>query len=227
MHYLVIVLFLLLLILGPQFWVSRVMAKYNRTPERNFPGNGGELARHLLDRFNLKQVKVEITEMGDHYDPKSRSVRLTADKHTGQTLTAITTAAHEVGHAIQHAADDPMLRWRTRLVILASASQKIGSFLLFVAPILTLATRAPSAGIISLLAAFLIMGMNVVVQLVTLPVELDASFNKALPLLKSGYLTPDQHKGAKKILRAAALTYLSASLAGLLNFWRWMQIMKR
>ncbi len=77
------------------------------------------------------------------------------------------------------------------------------------------------------MAAFLVMGMNVVVQLVTLPVELDASFKKALPLLKTGYLTPDQYKGAKKILRAAAFTYLSASLAGLLNFWRWLQIMKR
>lgn len=227
MHYLVIVSFLLLLILGPQYWVARVMAKYNRVPENNFPGNGGELARHLLDKFKLQNVKVEVTELGDHYDPKTHSVRLTADKHAGQTLTAITTAAHEVGHALQHAADDPLLRWRTRLVIFASVSQKFGSFLLFLAPVLTLATRAPSAGMISLLAAFLIMGMNIVVQLVTLPVELDASFKKALPLLKSGYLTPEQYKGAEQILRAAALTYLSASLAGLLNFWRWLQIMKR
>ena len=65
------------------------------------------------------------------------------------------------------------------------------------------------------------------VQLVTLPVELDASFKKALPLLKAGYLNPDQYKGAEKILRAAAFTYLSASLAGLLNFWRWLQVFKR
>ncbi|MEN8177626.1 MAG: zinc metallopeptidase [Pseudomonadota bacterium] len=227
MHYLVIVALLLLLILGPQFWVTRVMAKYNRVPEKNFPGNGGELARHLLDQFNLHQVKVEVTELGDHYDPMTLTVRLSADKHTGRTLTAITTAAHEVGHAIQHATDDPLLRWRTRLVKFASASQKIGSFLLFIAPVLTLATRAPAAGMISLLAAFLVMGMNVVVQLVTLPVEMDASFRKALPLLKSGYLTPEQTKGAEKILRAAALTYLSGSLAGLLNFWRWLQIMRR
>ena len=227
MHYLLIVTLLLLLILGPQFWVSRVMSKYNRTPEKNFPGNGGELARHLLDRFGLHAVKVEITKLGDHYDPKTRSVRLTSEKHEGRTLTAITTAAHEVGHAIQDATGDPLLRWRTRLVMIASASQRIGSFLLFIAPVLTLVTRAPSAGLISLMAAFLVIGMNVVVQLVTLPVELDASFKKALPLLKTGYLTPDQYKGAEEILRAAAFTYLSASLAGLLNFWRWLQIMKR
>ena len=145
MHILIIVVLLLLLILGPQLWVTRVMAKYNRSPEDNFPGNGGELARHLLDRFNLEGVKVEITESGDHYDPKARAVRLTADKHAGRSLTAITTAAHEVGHAIQHASDDPLLRWRTRLVQLAAVSQRVGSFLLFIAPVLTLASRAPAA----------------------------------------------------------------------------------
>jgi Zn-dependent membrane protease YugP len=227
MHYLLLVAFIFALVLGPQIWVQRVMAKYNRKPEGNFPGNGSELARHLLDRFNLNRVKVEISAQGDHYDPSTRSVRLTGDNYNGRTLTAITTAAHEVGHAIQHATDDPLLRWRTRLVVIASTSQKLGSFLLFAAPLLTLATRAPSAGAITLMAAFLIMGMNVLVQLATLPVELDASFKKALPLLKAGYLTPDQHRAAERILRAAAFTYLSASLAGLLNFWRWLRVIRR
>jgi Zn-dependent membrane protease YugP len=227
MPYLVLLAAVLLLLWGPQWWVQRVMRRYNRTPEANFPGNGSELARHLLDRLNLQAVKVEVSEAGDHYDPAARSVRLTADKFNGRTLSAITTAAHEVGHAIQHAADEPMLRWRTRLVSIASASQKLGSFLLFAAPVLTIATRAPSAGAITLLAAFLIMGMNVLVQLLTLPVELDASFNKALPLLKTGYLSPKQVQGARRILRAAAFTYLSASLAGLLNFWRWLRVLKR
>lgn len=227
MAYLLILVVVLLLIYAPQLWVNRVMAKYNQTAEENFPGTGGELARHLLERFNLRDVKVEVTEVGDHYDPTTKVVRLTADKYSGRTLTAITTAAHEVGHAIQHAAEEPLLRWRTRLVMFASVSQKIGSFLLFAAPFLTFATRAPSAGLISLMAAFLVMGMNVVVQLVTLPVELDASFKKALPLLQTGYLTKEQSKAAKEILRAAAFTYLAASLAGLLNFWRWIQILKR
>ena len=81
------------------------------------------------------------------------------------------------------------------------------------APFLTLLSRAPSVGAITLLAAFLVMGANLLVQLITLPVEWDASFNKALPLLKAGYLSPAQQRGAERILRAAALTYLSASLA--------------
>jgi Zn-dependent membrane protease YugP len=227
MIYLLLFGTLLLLMLGPQLWVQHVMAKYNHLQEANFPGNGGELARHLLDRYGLNQVQVERTDAGDHYDPGEKVVRLTKDKLEGRTLTAITTAAHEVGHALQDAAEEPLFQWRTRLGSIAVGAQRLGSFLLFASPILSILTRAPSAGLMSAMAAFLIMGSNVVLQLVTLPVELDASYKKALPLLKSGYLRPEQYPGAEKILRAAALTYLSASLAGLLNFWRWMRVLKR
>jgi Zn-dependent membrane protease YugP len=154
-------------------------------------------------------------------------VRLTPDKHTGRTLTAITVAAHEVGHALQHAADEPLFRWRSRLAVWAGAAQKAGSFLLFLAPLLVLFSRAPSPGAVSALAAFLVLGLGVVVQFVTLPVELDASFRKAMPLLASGYLEPRQVGPARSILRAAAWTYVAASLAGLLNFWRWLQVLRR
>jgi len=218
---------ILLLLLGPQIWVQWVMTRYTRQPEENFPGNGGEFARHLLDRFSLQAVKVETSDVGDHYDPTEKAVRLTKDKLSGKTLTAITTAAHEVGHALQDAAEEPLFRWRGRLAGLSVSAQKIGSFLLFAAPLLSLVTRAPAAGAISAIAAFLILGSNVIVQLVTLPVELDASFKKALPLLQAGYLAPEQYAGARRILRAASLTYLSASLAGLLNFWQWLRLARR
>jgi hypothetical protein len=227
MIYLALLAALLLLLLGPQIWVQWMLSRYNRIAEPNFPGNGGELARHLLDRYSLNKVGVEVTGQGDHYDPLSKKVRLTQDKLSGKTLTAITTAAHEVGHALQDAADEPLFRLRSRLVMFASVAQKVGSFLLFAAPMLTIATRAPSAGLLSALAAFLVLGSNVIVQAVTLPVEFDASFKKALPLLKSGYLTPQQHAGAERILRAAALTYLASSLAGLLNFWQWLRVIRR
>ncbi|MES9850314.1 MAG: zinc metallopeptidase [Candidatus Thiodiazotropha sp. L084R] len=227
MLYLIVLVLLLLLLLGPQWWVNRVMTRHNRHDESNFPGSGGELARHLLDRFSLHEVIVESTDLGDHYDPSVKVVRLSKDKLEGKTLTAITTAAHEVGHALQDAADEPMFRMRTRLGRFAEISQRLGSFLLFLAPIASLISRAPAVGIISVMAAFMVMGTNVLLQLLTLPVELDASFKKALPLLKSGYLTPEQYPGAEKILRAAAFTYLSASLAGLLNFWQWIRVLKR
>jgi Zn-dependent membrane protease YugP len=223
----VVVLLLLVLILAPQWWVGRVLARHNREPEANFPGTGGELARHLLDRFGLGEVAVETTELGDHYDPEARAVRLTPDKYRGRTLTAITVAAHEVGHALQDAAGEPLFHWRSRLARFAITAQRIGSFLLFAAPMLAVVTRLPSPGIISATGAFLMLGLGVVVQFVTLPVELDASFRKALPLLRSGYLDDRQVPAARRILRAAAWTYVAASLAGLLNFWRWLQVLRR
>lgn len=227
MHYLILLILVLAIILGPQWWVKYVLNRYNKRPEKNFPGNGRELAVHLLHRFQLEHVKVEADSRGDHYDPVARAVRLTPDKYEGRTLTAITVAAHEVGHALQHHADEPLFRWRTRLARAAVAGQRLGSFLLFASPILAVVGRAPILGVISIISAFLIMGLGIVVQLLTLPVEMDASFNKALPLLKNGYLDESQYAAAKKILRAAAWTYVAASLAGLMNFWRWMQVIRR
>jgi len=224
----VIVMVLLIALLWlPQWWVQYSLSRFNKHDEANFPGTGGELARHLLDRFGLNDVAVEATDQGDHYDPEKRAVRLTPDKHDRRTLTAITVAAHEVGHALQHAAGEPLFAWRTRLAKLALGAQKLGSVLMLAAPFLVLVTRLPSPGLVSALAAFLVMGMGVVVQLVTLPVELDASFRKALPVLEAGYLETDQIPAARQILRAAALTYVAASLGGLLNFWRWIQVLRR
>jgi Zn-dependent membrane protease YugP len=227
MYVVILLIILVVLILGPQYWVQAVMNRYNRKAEDNFTGTGGELARHLLDRFDLQSVKVEITSSGDHYDPGAKTVRLGDDRFNGRTLTSITIAAHEVGHAIQDARGETLFLWRARLATLTGAAQKLGSLLLFLVPLLSVITRAPAVGLLTLLAAFLIMGIGLLVQLITLPVELDASFKKALPMLESGYLQPQQVGPARKILRAAAFTYVSSTLAGLLNFWRWMQVIKR
>ncbi|MGV6827478.1 MAG: zinc metallopeptidase [bacterium] len=227
MHWLILIFLLAILILGPQLWVQWILNRHNRIPEVNFGGNGSELARYLLDKMSLQSVGVEITEQGDHYDPQARVVRLTKDKYEGKTLTAITVAAHEVGHAIQHAAGEPMFEWRTRLAIWAAYGAKIGSFLLFLVPLLPLLTKVPIAAAVPALAAFLILGTGLVVQLLTLPVEVDASFKKALPLLEAGILTEEQQRPARNILRAAAMTYVAGALAGLLNFWRWLQVFRR
>lgn len=227
MVYLIVLLLLLASVFLPQVWVQHVLARYNRKPEVNFPGTGGELARHLLLRFGLEDVQVERTDKGDHYDPSTRCVRLTADKFDGKTLTAITVAAHECGHALQHAGAEPMFMLRSRLAHSAIWAARLGSFLIFAAPMLALLSRAPSPALVSVLGGFLIMGFGVLVQLVTLPVELDASFRKALPVLEAGYLAPDQVPAARRILRAAAWTYVAASLAGLLSFWRWLAILRR
>jgi Zn-dependent membrane protease YugP len=226
-HLLLLLALLLLLVLGPQWWVRWVLARYHRK-ELDFPGTAGELARHLLDRFHLGEVKVEIArEVGDHYDPIDRAVRLTADKIDARTLTAVTTAVHEVGHAIQHGVRYGPFLWRMRLAGIAQTAERVGSFLLFAAPMVALLTRTPMSGAIMVLGAVSTVGVGIVLQLLTLPVEWDASFNRALPILGSGYVEKAQMPAARRILRACAFTYVASSLAGLLNFWRWMRLVGR
>ena len=227
MHLLLLLALLLLLVLGPQWWVRWVLARYHRK-ELDVPGTAGELARHLLDRFHLEEVKVEIArEVGDHYDPIDRAVRLTADKIDARTLTAVTTAVHEVGHAIQHGVSYGPFLWRMRLAGIAQTAERVGSFLLFAAPMVALFTRSHVSGAVMVLGAVSTIGVGIVLQLLTLPVEWDASFNRALPILGSGYVEKAQMPAARRILRACAFTYVASSLAGLLNFWRWMRLVGR
>jgi len=222
-----LILVIATLIIGPQYWVKYVLNKYHQVDEPNFSGTGGELAEHLLTSYDLKDVNVEITQHGDHYDPTSKTVRLTADKFNGKTLTAITVAAHECGHAIQHHRKEPLFMLRTRLAGVAQTASRIGSFLLFSAPLLALVTRAPSVALLNITGAFLVLGFGIAIHLITLPVELDASFNKALPILAKGYVSPLQLVASRKILKAAAFTYVAASMSSLLNFWRWLKVIRR
>ncbi|MBD3671874.1 MAG: zinc metallopeptidase [Gammaproteobacteria bacterium] len=227
MHFLILLLLLLALVFGPQLYVKSVLKRYS-VPHERFPGTGGELARHLLDRFDMHEVGVEATETGDHYDPVSRKVRLTQDKIDGKSLTAIAVAAHEVGHAIQHHKGYPMFEVRSRMVKLATVAQKVGAGAMFAIPVLTLLTRVPSVGMLTLaLGVFSFLGATLV-HLATLPVELDASFGRALPILKQGeYINASEEKSVRKILRAAAWTYVAASLASLLNLGRWWALLRR
>lgn len=218
---------LIALVFGPSWWVRRVMSRYSEPADR-YPGTGGELARHLLDRLELHDVGAEITDRGDHYDPEARCVRLTPDKFNGKSLTAITVAAHEVGHAHQDATGYAPLKWRTRLVKLAAPGERVGAGILMLAPVVTLLTRAPVAGLLMLAGGFLVLGLSTVIHLVTLPMELDASFGRAMPLLqKGGFLKPGDEPHARKLLTAAALTYVAVSLVSLLNIGRWWAILRR
>jgi Zn-dependent membrane protease YugP len=227
--YIVLALLLLAAIALPGLWVKRVLRKYSEPPDRyREQGSGAELARHLLDRFELQQVAVEITPAGDHYDPQAKAVRLTEDKFNGHSLTAITVAAHEVGHAIQDARGEPLFIHRQRLAKLAARGQQVGSLFMIAAPVVMLITRAPGLTLLFLVVAITSMLLGTVLHLLTLPVELDASFNKALPILKSGeYLHEQDLPHANRILRAAALTYVAASLASLLNLGRWLAVLRR
>jgi len=213
----------------PGIWVRRILEKYSEPADRyRDKGSGAELARHLLDRFGLNDVAVEMTEAGDHYDPDARTVRLTQDKYQGHSLTAITVAAHEVGHAIQHARGEALFRNRQTLARIAMQAQRFGSMVMLAAPVVLVLARAPALGAAFLAVAVGSMLVGTAVHLITLPVELDASFRKALPLLAEGdYLLDGDLPHANRILRAAALTYVAASLASLLNLGRWLAVLRR
>lgn len=222
-----LVIIVAIVIFGPQLWTRRVFARYSE-PRPDYPGTGGDLARHLLSQLDMEHIKVETTEKGDHYDPETKTIRLMPDHFSGKSLTAITIAAHEVGHAIQDRIDFRPLAERTRLVRFAQGAEKVGAMVMMGIPIATALTRTPSAGILVMVAGMATMGIATLVHLVTLPVEWDASFRRALPILQQrNYLSPDDMRGARRILIAAALTYVAASLASLLNLWRWIAFLRR
>jgi hypothetical protein len=226
MIYFIILLLLISVILVPGWWVKYTLQKYS-VEYQALPGTGGELAQHLIKRFELP-VTLEITDQGDHYDPISNTVRLTPSFYHGRSLSAVAVAAHEVGHAIQHYQGYRPLLIRTQLAKIAAWAEKIGSVAFIALPILALLSRSPAIGGLLLLVAIGSMLLSVMVHLVTLPVEWDASFNRALPILKQGdYLSPSELAIAHKILLAAALTYVSGALLSLVNIWRWLAIFSR
>ena len=213
-------------VFGPALWVRWVMYRYRREDE-TIPGTGAELARHLAQRFEI-DVGVEETELGDHYDPAERVVRLTADNFHGRSLTAVAVATHEVGHAIQHHREDPRLALRTRMSPLVTTVAQSSSAIIVAAPFLGLLLHHPIP--FTLLVAIGLAGLlaRVLMHAVTLPVEWDASFAKALPILRQGeYITAKDEEAVQQILRAAALTYVAAALADVLNLFRWAALLLR
>ena len=224
MQWIILLVILSALLYGPQWWARYTFRRYSK--EGPLQGTGAELVTHLRNRFELIGLQVETTTQGDHYDPEKRVVRLLQEHFDGCDLTSVTIAAHEFGHAMQDAEGMAGLKWRTRLIKFAVVAEKVGAIFIVAAPVLALITRVPASGVLMFLIAMISMGSATLVHLITLPVEFDASFKRALPILEAGYLSPEQIKGARRILRAAALTYVSASLAGLLNLARWISLLR-
>jgi uncharacterized protein len=219
-------LLVLALIFGPQVWVRRVLARHG-TERPDLPGTGAELARHLLDEADLQSVAVEKTDLGDHYDPEARAVRLLAQHHDGRSIAAVAVAAHEVSHAVQHAREEPAFMRRLELVQSLTRVDRIASGILMLAPIVLILVRSPLLVIVQVLAGVSLLGIRVVVHATTLPVEFDASFGKALPVLLRGrYLAAGDLPAARSVLQAAAYTYVAAALATLLDVARWFRILR-
>ncbi len=218
------ILFIVILVL-PGWWVKYILNKYS-IEYPALPGTGGELAEHLIQRFQLP-VTLEVTELGDHYDPDSKTVRLSEHFLNGKSLSAVAVAAHEVGHAIQDHQGYGLLALRTRLARVAMSAEKIGGIAFVLFPVLALISRSPTLGAGLLFIAMGSLLLSLVVHLSTLPVEWDASFNKALPILQQGeYLSAAELIIARKILLAAALTYVAGALLSIVNIWRWLRLLR-
>ena len=175
----VLIIFALAVFVLPNVWAKWVLKRHTRGRD-DYPGTGSELASHLLHRLGIDGASVERTEFGDHYDPETRCVRLSPDIYDGRSLTAVTVAAHEVGHAIQHHQGYAPLLARSRLVGVAQKAEKLGALLMMAAPFLFILTRLPGGLAIVIAMAVISFGTAAVVHLVTLPVEFDASFQSSV-----------------------------------------------
>jgi len=227
MPIIVFIFLVLVAILGPGLWVRRVMKRYSKPADR-YAVSGAQAARQLLDAHELSHVGVEISDTGDHYSPEEKMLRLSRENHDSSSLTAIVVAAHEVGHAVQDATGYRPLRLRTRLVKWIRPVEKLGAGLLMMSPVILGLTRVPLAAELLFLGGLLTLGSSVLVHLLTLPTEFDASFGRALPMLEQhDALFAGGERHARRLLRAAAMTYVSASLMSLLNIGRWWAILRR
>jgi len=206
------------------FWaqnkVDGTYRKYSKV--RTINGyTGQQVARMMLDEAGLFDVRIEVvnTKLGDHYDPSSRILRLSPDVYAGGTISSAGIAAHEVGHALQHKEKYKPLTIRNSIVPVVNISSNI-SWVLFLIGVLLGFKGLTMLGIVLFSAV-------VVFQLITLPVEFDAS-TRALNILKSrGILYGDETKNAQKVLDAAAMTYVAATLMAISQLIRLIAISNR
>jgi uncharacterized protein len=213
------------LILGPQFLIGWTMSTHAKD-RPDLQGTGGELARHLLDKAGLKDIKVEMTEpRRDHYSPEEKAVRLSPDNFKGRSITAAAVAAHECAHAVQDRDGYRPLQLRQKLMRTCVTIERTGSLLLMATPVVFALTRSPVILVGEIVAALAILASTIVIHTFTLPTEFDASFKRALPVLEH-YLPPEDMTGARSVLRAAAFTYVAGALISLLNVARWLRILR-
>ena len=179
------------------------------------PFTGNQLGQKLLQENNLENVLIEPIKQVDHYNPLKKKVHISEDKLHKKSITSIAVVAHEIGHAIQDKENYKPLLLRQKLIEKTMIFQRIGSFLLIIGlPSIFAITKSP---FITFIAAIIIMGClstNVLIHLITLPVEFDASFKRALPILQK-YVPKDNMRQCRSVLRAAAFTYLAQSIVSI------------
>lgn len=213
--------YLILIAFGLSIWAQfRVKGTFNKWAEvPNASGmTGYEAARRMLDANGLHDVPIEPVQgaLTDHYDPIQRVVRLSEPVYYERSISAVSVACHEVGHAIQHKVHYPMLVLRHRMFPVVNFASGVAPFLL-IAGFLFSATNLIGLGIIFFAAA-------VAFQLVTLPVEFNASSRARSLMISEGFISNEEEHGVAKVLNAAALTYVAAALISLLELIKFIMI---
>ncbi|MDZ5608728.1 zinc metallopeptidase [Bacillus pseudomycoides] len=217
MSYLIYFAMIISVPLYAQFRVKKTYSKYKEVLSTSGM-TGAEAARKILDENGLYHVAVEETpgHLSDHYDPAAKTVRLSTDNYYGRSVAGTAVAAHEVGHAIQDANDYSFMRLRYSLVPVANLGSNI-SWIFIMIGMFTAMTNMLLLGII-------LMAAGVLFQMVTLPVEIDAS-KRAMHQMKAlGIVSTDEYGQARKVLSAAALTYIAAAAVAVLELVRLLLI---
>jgi len=206
--------------------VQSTYAKYSEIPSASRK-TGREVAQAILAANGLSDVQVEPGQgfLDDHYDPLKKKIQLSPHNYEASSIAAITVAAHEVGHAIQHQHSYVPLTMRTAIFPLANFGSKLAW--IFIIAGFIFSNRLAVAGVSLLDVGILLFTFGVIFQLVTLPVEFDASRRALVQLNQLGFVSPDEQKGAKKVLDAAALTYVAAAAAAVLQLLRLLLIRGR
>lgn len=204
----------MVLCLGASALVNSTMSKYSKI--RNGSGmTGAEAARRILNNEGLYHVQIECLKSGsgDHYDPRTDTVRLSYDNYNSPSVTAVGVAAHECGHAIQHAKGYAPLNFRSALVPFANIGSRLGLPIILVGVLLSWNQVLIQIGI-------WVFAVAVLFQLVTLPVEFNASSRAVAKIDQYGLLNTEENKGVKKVLTAAAMTYVAAAASSILQLLR-------
>ena len=210
--YLIFVVPPMLLALWASFNVNSTFKKYSKVTNR-YGLTGAMAARKILDNNGLANVRIERVagNLTDHFDPKTNVVRLSESVYDSTSVAAVGVASHEAGHAVQYAEEYTPMKVRGKLVSVANIGSYAGIYLAIIGIVVSLPLLS--------YVGIALFGAVVLFQLVTLPVEFNAS-QRAVAALEQGYFSEEELNGTKKVLRAAALTYVAALLSAIGNLLR-------
>lgn len=210
------IIYFLIIFLLPIYAQLKVRSTYNKYSNvSSYKGmTGAEVARTILDQHGLYDVRVVPTQgvLSDHYNPATKTVALSEDNYYNSSLAGIAVAAHECGHAIQHKEAYSFLTLRSKLVPLANISSNLSWLFVIIGIFASLSNL--------LLIGIVLLAAGVLFQIVTLPVEFDASKRAMNEVVSLGIISNNEERGAKKVLSAAALTYVAAAAVAVLELLR-------